>query len=261
MDLVYNESLRFTSVTNERGHTTIYEYDGNENITGTTDPLNNKISYVYDADFNKTSVTDAVGHTTYYTYDDRGNRLSVTDPLGRVNGFTYEPEFCFVKTAVDAMGNATAYYYDYEEAGLGDLNGDGITNQAGGNLVKIVYPAVDAATPAELFEYNQYGQIIRQTDANGAITKYDYYPATGYLEKKTADYGDASHINAVTLFGYDALGNVTSVTDPLGNMTANEYNKIGLLVRTISPPPFNYQTKYYYDGNKNLIRTERQITP
>jgi hypothetical protein len=46
----------------------------------------------------------------------------------------------------------------------------------------------------------------------------------------------------------------------LGNTTTSEYNKIGLLIRTISPPPYYYQTKYFYDGNKNVIRTERQLS-
>lgn len=256
MDFVYNESLRFTLVTDERGYTTRYDYDGNESVTVVTDPKGNAVTTAYDADLNRKSVTDAKDHTTYYTYDDKGNCLSIRDPLSRVSGFTYEPNFCFVKTATDAKGNTTTYYYDYEEALLGDLNGDGITNQANGNVVKIVYPAVEGGTPTELFVYNQYGQIIQQTAASGVIAKYDYYSATGYLEEKTADYGQ---INAVTRFEYDTLGNVTSVTDPLGNTTTSEYNKIGLLIKSVSPPPFNYQTKYYYDGNKNLIRTERQV--
>jgi YD repeat-containing protein len=263
MDFFYNESLRFTLVTDENGHSTKYEYNGDENVTVVTDPKNNPTTTAYDADFNKINVTyvaDAREHTIIYTYDGKGNCLSVKDPLNRVGSFTYEPNFCFVKTATDVKGNTTTYYYDYEEATLGDLNGDGITNQENGNLVKIVYPAVSAGTPTELFVYNQYGQIIQQTDPKGTITKYDYYPATGYLEKKTADYGGAPHINAVTRFEYDTVGNITSVTDPNGNTTTNEYNKISLLTKTISPPPFNYQTKYTYDGNKNLIKTEKQVS-
>ena len=247
-DFSYNISLRSTWFTDENGHTTMYEYDADENVTTETDHLDNQTSYTFDGDFNKSSVTDALGHVTRYGYDGKGNCTSVTDPLVRVNRFTYESRYNFIKTATDPNYNTTTYVYDYEASGTGC-----------GNVKEITYPTVDSGTPTEHFTYNQYGQITEGTDAKGTVTKYDYYPATGYLEKKTVDFGDPPHINASTIFTYDTVGNVTSVTDPLGNKTINEYNKIGLLIKSTSPDPF-YQTKYFYDGNKNPVRIERQLT-
>ncbi len=263
MDLVYNESLRFTLVTNERGYSTRYDYDPDENITVVTDPFNNETRSVYDPSFNKVYSIDALGHSIEYVYDNKGNCLEEHDPMGRKKIYTYEPNYSFIKTLADPKGvyenYCTTYYYDYEEAALGDLNGDGITTQTNGNVVKIVYPTVSAGIPIELFIYNQYGQVIQKTNANGIITKYEYYPDTGYLYREIDDYGNSSHINATTTFTYNALGNVLTTTDSLNRTTTFQYNKIGKLLKSISPQPFNYKVKYTYDGNGNTTKFEKQI--
>ena len=234
----HNKSLQVTTETNERGYTTRYDYDKDDGITAVTGPVGDVTCYTYDDDLNKTSMTDPEGRTTYYAYDDKGNCTSVTDPLGRVSRFTYEPKYSFVKTATDPRGNATTYDYD-----------------ARGNLTRLTHPAVNGQTPTELFAYNSYGQPVNQTDPNGVVTR-NAYDTNGYLAQKILDNGG---INATTLFGYDALGNLISATDPLGRKVTNQYNKIGLLLKSISPAPFNYQTKYTYDKNRNPVKIERQL--
>ena len=122
-------------------------------------------------------------------------------------------------------------------------------------MVRLTHPAVNGQTPTELFAYNSYGQPVNQTDPNGVVTR-NAYDTNGYLAQKILDNGG---INATTLFGYDALGNLISATDPLGRKVTNQYNKIGLLLKSISPAPFNYQTKYTYDKNRNPVKIERQL--
>ena len=47
-----------------------------------------------------------------------------------------------IKTWTDHRQEVTTFYYDHEEATLGDLNGDGLTNQTHGNVVKVRFPDV-----------------------------------------------------------------------------------------------------------------------
>lgn len=70
----------------------------------------------------------------------------------------------------------------------------------------------------ETISYDKNGRITRQKDANGAVTDLTYH-ARGWLLTRTvralasgvADAGDAT-----TTFVYDAVGNVTDVTQPDG---------------------------------------------
>ncbi|MBI3098185.1 MAG: hypothetical protein HYY93_08090 [Planctomycetes bacterium] len=97
----------------------------------------------------------------------RGNLLEVRQDshlVGEadiVNAYTYEASFNQTKTHTEPRGFVTTYFYDYEEATLGDLNDDGITTQANGNLVKIKYPDIVSGQPhtqviEEKFQYNDF---------------------------------------------------------------------------------------------------------
>ncbi len=180
---------------------------------------------------------------------------SGADAGDTVTTFTYEPDFNQIKTLTDPKGNTTTYYYDYEEATLGDLNGDGITDQSNGNLVKITYPQVGTQTPESKFTYNSYGQVLTVTDPNGNTTKYEYYPNTGYLAKVINAFGT---LNLATEMTYDTLGNVLSIKDPKANTTTFQYDSHNNLLKTTSSTPFNYETKYEYDANDNLSQIDRQ---
>ena len=68
---------RLASTTDERDHTTTYEYDAgcgcSDRVTVVTDPLGHATQTAYDANGRRTSVTDANGHATSFVYDVRGH--------------------------------------------------------------------------------------------------------------------------------------------------------------------------------------------
>ncbi len=217
-----------------------YTYTLNKQIESIVFPRTNSINYVYDAKGNLLQASL--------------NPSSAPSQDSRVAAFTYEPQFNFVKTAADPKGNVTTCYYDYEEASLGDLNGDGMTNQARGNLVKIVLPVVSGQVSAHKFTYDTYGQLATWIDPDGKVTKYDYN-ATGYLTQVTRDYGGLGLATAAT---YDALGNVATMTDPNSHVTSFDYDSHNNLIQVTAPAPFGYVIKYSYDINDNLAAVERQ---
>lgn len=74
--------------------------------------------------------------------------------------------------------------------GLEDMNGDGLTNQIAGNMVRVTRPTVDLLPGSnmarieggtqqpivELFSYNQFGKMTRRVDPEGNTDLYEYYP-------------------------------------------------------------------------------------
>ena len=111
--------------------------------------------------------------------------------------------------------------------------------------------------------YYANGQLARQTDALGNITKYEY----GYLNKVTKTYtpfntkSDGSVNYSVTENQYDKNGNVTLAKQTVQkqdsdtikySVTENQYNAQGLLTQvTLSDGTSNGEkniTKYFYNN-------------
>ncbi|MBI5368804.1 MAG: hypothetical protein HZA54_17340 [Planctomycetes bacterium] len=126
-----------------------------------------------------------------------------------------------VKTHTIPGGRATTYFWDLEDAALGDLNGDGLVNQTGGNLVKIAHPLVTlgVTTPLpaeEKFWYDGAGWRTRAIDPEGRATRFDYFaagPSAGYLGRLIVNPGG---LNLTTSYTKDGVGNLTSTTSPRG---------------------------------------------
>jgi RHS repeat-associated protein len=90
-------------------------------------------------------------------------------------------------------------------------------------------------------------------DPNGIFTQYDYYPATGYLQRVIQDPGG---LNAVKTFTYDQWGNYDHIVDAQSHTTDLDFNELGWLIQEKNP--LNFVTKYEYDENGNLKKRERQ---
>jgi len=168
--------------------------------------------------------TDARGNTTQFGYDDAGNVISTSYP------------------PVTAGLYSGTVQYASEATDYGTGNGD--SQGAYPDQVKAVYH-----------------------DSNGTtapVDRYYYYTSgsmTGRLQTVVADAGGK---NLSTSYTYDAVGNVTSVTDPLGRVTLYAYDLANNLIieqapaLTINNTQVRFQTNYYYDKNNNLIRKDVQ---
>jgi YD repeat-containing protein len=235
--------------------------------------------------------TGPAGDTIYQTYDEEstdprncGNLLEVnrtpapdvdTDQTALITRYSYEPKYQQVKCITDPRGNTTRFAYDER-----------------GNLAKKSYPAVTVpkigkkangkrttrqAESSETLEYNEAGQLIRSTDARGAIVEYFYHPiadpggarsdansrsytqrAGGYLARIVRDtIGTERRLKSkpahvTTDYDYDAFGNRTTILDGRGNPTRFKYDANNLVIETTSRKPFGYQKHFRYDANGNL---------
>jgi len=140
---------------------------------------------------------------------------------------------------------------------MGDMNGDNITTQTNGNIVKIVYPAVTKGLSAGQvievkFQYNEFGQLIRSIGPQGNINAYEYYTAynnpasDGYLKAITRDLNGANIGNS---FEYDTVGNITVIYDGKGNKTAFTVNALNQVTATLSR--LGHSVRFHYDANGN----------
>ena len=188
------------------------------------------------------SQSDAYGNTTTYQYDGFGRVLKATNPD---NTFS-------MKMYVDAVGN---------NASITESNN--LTLQKYnelGELVTVSYYKSGSYVTLANYTYDKLGNLVKEHDAQGAITKYSYDAAGNMVksEKYDAVNGDTVPSTGVQryIYEYDALGNVTKTTDSNNHTTQNVYNGYGQLIQAIDGLG---KIEYYeYDAVGNLAeKTDR----
>ncbi|MFH1811563.1 MAG: hypothetical protein ABIJ09_22680, partial [Pseudomonadota bacterium] len=164
-----------------------------------------------------------------------------------------------------------------------DLNQDGATDQQLGRPVELRAPTVLLGAGASQrvrtnFRWNAYGLLSQQIDAEGYVTRYEYSPASqpsaptgagsgegGYLFRTVEDAGPkeirttptapAPPVQAATVTGWDAVGNLVRRVDPRGivqTFLVNERN----LVESSVLVDLGYETRTSYDANDNVTKVE-----
>jgi RHS repeat-associated protein len=179
--------------------------------------------FEHDTDLDVSAVTSPDGSSkTTMVYDNAGNLLTATAPASLSSAqkiFTYDAQNN-VKTVTDARSKQTVYGYDT----AGNLNSVTLDGQ-----------------PVASANYNAQGQMLESFDGNGKKTTYSNYDPSGNPKTVTApDPDGAGPIPAaVTKYTYDAMGNVLTRIDPLGNC--------------IGCNATNYTTTYTYDAEGHLL--------
>ncbi|MFL6621609.1 MAG: RHS repeat-associated core domain-containing protein [Sulfurifustis sp.] len=225
------------------------------------------------------TVTDALGHTTTFdSYDGAGRLLQKTDPNGLQTQYRYDLRGRLSQiTETPAVGTARLTSYTYTPAG--DVRSvtfpDGRTltydydnarmlrkvtdNQ--GNFVSYKYDLKGNRTQEHTFDPTS--TLVRQIDlsydvrnrlasinAGGSLTQ-QIHDALGNLTSET----DPNN-NPATTHAYDALNRLTQTLDALGGTTSYGYTPHDDLARVTAPN--NATTQYVYDDLGNLLQ---EISP
>jgi RHS repeat-associated protein len=258
---------------NAAAHTTGYGYNANNQIASVTDPLGNKTTYSYDANGNLASTVDPRGNctgcnpanfTTSYSYDAAGRLLTTTDPLGHVITNHYDPTGNLDWTK-DANQHQTSFTYDAAGRTLTVTAPDGglttYTYDPNGNLLS----RKDDNLHLTIYSYDPNGHLLTTTDPLNHTTT-NHYDANGNLDKTTKPSGGTisssyDHANRLTgisysdttpavTYGYDPVGNRTSMSDAAGShsYTYDALNR--LLTATRGSDGFSYS----YDLNNNITQ-------
>jgi YD repeat-containing protein len=244
-----------TSITDENGYTSTFTY--------------------WPAGLLKTATGAGAGSNyTTYAYDGRGNLTStVTTPksgsgLGTLTTSASYPASCTAAatcnkpdSTTDTAGKVINYHY----------NSNGTLD-----YVQSPAPTSGAARPEVHYGYgnvqawlkNGSGSVVVQPDvvsvptgtttcvtgawpcsaANQVVTALAYYggpSATNFALQSTTVKSGSGSPSATTSYGYDNIGNVTSVTDPMNNVTPYYYDADRLSLGYRSPS---------LDGSSTSIR-------
>ncbi|MDR7384785.1 DNRLRE domain-containing protein [Promicromonospora iranensis] len=286
----------------------VMEYQPWENgyvaqIARTTSPEGRKNQFTYDDKGNLLIVTDGKGietatagdYTTSYTYDDFGQLLTAKDANGNVTKYRGYTAVGYPEVSEDALGNVSRTTYSNDGRGLVTQVEDpldGLVTQAydafGRPLTGTQRKSADETitTPAPVYDAND--NVTVSTAPNGAVSTATYdktdqvtkstmpkdtstgperasvftYDTVGNLEtvtepKGVATTGDASDF--VTRYGYDSIYQQTSVTNADGDVISYSYDEVGNLVKTVDPKknasadPDDFTSTTKYDLNHRPV--------
>ncbi|MCG2710931.1 MAG: cysteine peptidase family C39 domain-containing protein [Candidatus Omnitrophica bacterium] len=292
----YDEYGNLTKLTVPEGIETLYTYDGNGNATKITDGEGNYTEFTYDEANNLISskyrndvpttyeydgrnrlIKKTYPDISYeqYTYDNNGNLLTFTDVNGHESTYEYNALNHLVKET-DAENNTTDYEYD-----------------SFGNMTKLIRNVGGSQLTAEMEYDDHYNRVTRIKDPEGEITEYDYAGAPALLHgeqytqmKKYRADGTPLAVQTklydrwyrlkeardglgnAAKFTYDETGNLTSVEDPHGKLTAYVYDPdVNLLISQTDPLTKTTGYTYYKnekiksetDANNNTISYEYDL--
>lgn len=224
----YNAHGLVTEVTTAEGtadqSVTRFEYNSADNLTAAIDGLGRRTEYTHDNLDRLIRITEAdpdgagplTSPVSEFAYDAGNNLLSQTDPLGNVTSFQYNDRGLLSQvTLPDPDGPHDA------GTGAGALPNPVVAYEyyADGRMKKEIRKTADAADAARemLYEYDAAGRVIRMTlpdpDGTGTAT------------------------SPVYAYSYDNVGNLLTMTDPLGNVASYQYDDRDRLVQVVLPDP------------------------
>lgn len=251
MQLQFNQGGFLVSQTDRNGNAVTYEHDLQNRISRVTSADGRTLDYRYNETVNRVGeVEDWSGRIWSYEYSPNDDLVTVTYPDGAAMRYTYDADHNLIGT-YDARSNlVSALTYD--------TDADKATSYAEGSAVSYSFSydtesnttyKVDSEGRPWSFRYNQYGnkenlinpagqevqftwtgsqEISSQTDPRG-YPQYIEYDQRGNVSAVSNSLGH------VTRYTYETNYNqVTSITDPLGNLVTNVYDDHGNLVLTKS---------------------------
>lgn len=278
----YDNLDRLQTLTNAKSETTTYRYDplGNQTYLIEADGIVTRYGYdplyrlvtVNQNDQPATPKSADVNVDTHYVYDEVGNLLTIIDAELHETHFAYDGMNRMVEE-VDADFNV--WQYGYDPVGNRTWRIDANQNRTDytyypDNQPETISYELDGTAVA--YQYDENNNQVEMVDQLGPTTwVYDAL-------NRVTDVNDAlgRHLG----YGYDAVGNRTSLTyhdgrvvqysyydndwlqsaiDPENNVTSYERDGVGMMITTTNPNE-TITTATYDDVNRMLTLVNQEVT-
>lgn len=237
----FSDIGRIVSWEDAQGHTWTYAYDGDGRLdTVTADTGQRFIDLTYDPQGRIERVADHTGRDVEFGYDPAGDLTTHIDVLSQTWTYEYDTSHRLRKV-IDPAGREVVHT-EYDAQGRAFQQYD-----ANNNLVVEITYNLDGTSVVEdaignqtTHAYDQRNTLTGRTDplANGSSREYDFNFRPSQITDENANVtqltwsADGANLEAIidgelnTIdLGYDALNNLTQVTDGRGNVTIYEYNE------------------------------------
>jgi RHS repeat-associated protein len=215
--------------TDAQNNTTAYAYDGPGNLTSAKNATAAEADVDHNSDGTPKTSTDpnnkSGGNSTSYGYTNH-QLTSITPVTGsslKSRTFTYDP-LGRIATATDGAGNTVTYTYDNDDHVTSVSASDGSTvttryDGAGNPLQQVT--SGPAGSDTTTWSWDGSNRMTSRTDSAGTGGVLGYgYDADGNLTTVTTPAGN-------TTYTYDSRNLLTGMTDPAGIYTAFSYDKDG----------------------------------
>ena len=282
----YDANDNLTKVTDPKGLDTTYTYNGFGDLVQLSSPGTGVTTYTYDSAGNRASQTDARGITTTYQYDALNRLTHVGYPTTSLNvSYTYDvtqpvcqagETFSVGRLTLMVDGSGSTQYchdrFGQVVRKVQTTNGVALTLQyaytKGGQLQAMTYPdgtvvdyvrnaqgqitEVGVAQPNQAREilltgatYHPFGPIAGWVYGNGRVMQrnvdLDYRP--------TSIQGGPGGLDLT--YGYDAVGNLTSLSSGSPPPLEYGYDALGRLTESRDGPTQAIIDQYTYDKTGN----------
>ena len=262
----YDAQGQVTKVVNALGHVVTLAYDVNGNLIKETGPLGETRSYIYTGLGKIEKIIDERGLEMSYVYAVGGRVQGIVYPDGQRESYTYD-KVGHIQSYTNREGYVLTYIYDV----LGQVTqiegNDGakksFTYDAKGNVTSFV----DEKGQTTAYTYSVTGALVGVKDALGNETSYTYDERDRLIEvrqgsgeagiseevrgvdedlKHVKEQNKTNNILSITRYERDLLGNVTEITDALGNKEKYNYNQKSQLIEKVDKE--GYLTTYEYQS-------------
>src|SRR3989344_78036 len=253
-------------------YNTFYEYNGNNNLTKTTDASGNIRNFTYDGIGRRLSaedlhiLTDSSYGAWTYSYNNAGNIVSRTDPNGKIVNYTYDNlNRVISEDYTGSTGIEVSYTYDNCTNGIGKLcqvSSSGVTDSYiydGKGQVSSNIRTINSNSYQTDYIYNRQGSVITITNPDNSKVQYGYNSA-GQLETvQRNESGDAGFTPVVININYNSTGQIIYMSYQNGVVAANIYDQNKLYRLTNKTTTNSTATKlqdisYAYDNNGNITQ-------
>ena len=250
-------------------------------------PLNQRYTVEYDLQGRPFRHTDEMGRQALASFDGRGRVISRTSAWGDVTTFAYDarnnliqrtqtpragcgsdPWWCqtiTVSAQYHATWNRPTRITLPATAADPSVRHWDFTYNTKGQLTQVKGPSVlngltgTNAQPIWATTYDAYGRVATQTDPTGrrASNTYGGGGLPTFCQRLQTVSSQSGGLNLVTTFGCNAVGDVTTVTDPRGNTTTTTWDALRRRTAEVGPSGTNIQSQWVYDLNGNVTQEKR----